>query len=124
MIKNGGKIKLGDEVVKAMQKFADNSNNLRRWWSENQYVVVVHPKDKKDPRWKTLKSLYDEYEKFCDEERSVPRKRHELSGFLRNMEFEEDRNIRHVTGNVQYCIGKLDYDTTAQGELICGTHKS
>ena len=123
VIKNGGRIKLGDEVIKAMQMVADNSNNLRRWWSENQYVEVKTPEDRNDPRWKTLKSLYDEYKKFCDEERSDPRKRHELSGFLRNKEFEEDRNIRHVGGYVEYCIGKLNHDTTESGELIQGVYK-
>lgn len=121
VIKNGGKIKLGDEVIKAMQLYADNSNNLRRWWSENQYVAVAQP-EKADPRWKTLKSLYEEYKAFCNEEMSEPRKRHELSGFLRNKEFEEDRNIRSVGGYVQYCIGKQNYDTNENGELIYGVY--
>ena len=123
VIKNGGRIKLGEEVVKAMKMVADNSNNLRRWWSENNYVEVAQP-EKADPRWKTLKSLWEEYKQFCIDEGSVRRDKRDLSQFLRNKEFEMKRNIRTVTGNAQYCIGKLDYDTTEQGELILGVHKS
>ena len=124
VIKNGGRIKLGEEVVKAMQMVADNSNNLRRWWSEKRYVEVATPEDRQDPRWKTLKSLWEEYKAFCAEEKSVPRGKRDLSKFLRDKAFEMKRNIRTVNGNVEYCIGVLDFDTTEQGELIYGAHKS
>lgn len=123
VIKNNGKIELGAEVVKAMNMVANNSSNLRRWWSENNYVEVAQP-ERADPRWRTLKSLWEEYQKFCIDEGSRKRDKRDLSQFLRNKDFEMKRNIRTVTGNVQYCIGKLDYDTTEQGELICGVYKS
>lgn len=124
VIKNGGRIKLGEEVVKAMQMVADNSNNLRRWWSEKRYVEIAHPEERNDPRWKTLKSLWEEYKAFCAEEKSVPRVKRDLSKFLRDKAFEMKRNIRTVNGNVEYCIGVLDFDTTEQGELIYGAYKS
>lgn len=123
VMKNGGRIELGGDVIDAMKLVADNSNNLRRWWSENQYVVVAEP-ERADPRWKTLKSLWDEYLQFCIDEGSLRREKRDLSQFLRNKEFEMKRNIRTIAGNVQYCIGKLDYDTTEQGELIHGVHEA
>lgn len=122
VIKNGGKIKLGEEVVKAMKMVADNSNNIRRWWSENQYIVITHP-EKKDPRWKKLKSLWEEYQQFCEDEGSLRRPKPDLIKFIRDKDFEDGRNIRNVGGYVQYCIGKREYDTAENGDLIYGVYK-
>lgn len=115
---NNGRIKLGQTVVDAMKQVMERSNSLRRWYDEHRYVAVKDPL-RKDLRWRSLKSLYVEYEEFTQEEGSDTRKRIELSAMLRQRGFsEEDGNFRRMSTGVEYCIGRIGIDTDATGGLI------
>lgn len=115
---NNGRIKLGDTVTEAIKQVMEHSNSLRRWYDEHRYVAVKAPM-RKDLRWRSLKSLYEEYEEFAQEEGSEKRKRVELSAMLRQRGFSEERgNIRRMPTGVEYCVGRKGIDTDANGELI------
>lgn len=119
VMKNNGRIKLGQRVIDAINRVMASSNNMRRWWGERDYVAVLKPTDK-DPRWKSIKSLYEDYVDFCKAEGSEARQRKDISTFLRGKGYENDKGVRRIASGIEYCVGKLGYDTTESGELICG----
>ncbi len=119
VMKNNGRIKLGQRVVDAINRVMASSNNMRRWWGERDYVAVLTPVDK-DPRWKFIKSLYEDYVDFCKAEGSEARQRKDISTFLRGKGYENDKGVRRIASGIEYCVGKLAYDTMGDGEIICG----
>lgn len=109
IIRNGGNIKLGDEVVKAMRELEDDSNSMRRWWRDYGYVVVDNP-EPGDARWRQIKSLYSEYSRYAEEEGyPTVRKRSDLGEMLRSKGFSREKgNMRRMGGGYEYCVGRKD----------------
>lgn len=78
-VKNGGDIVLKPEVAKAQEVVMAGSNNMRRWWAENEYEAVrEYDKD----CWRSLAELYEEYKAFAEAEGSKQHARPELSAML------------------------------------------
>lgn len=91
IVRNNGNIKLGEDVVKAMEELRDDSNSCRRWFKDLGYEVISDP-DKKDPNWRSVKTLYAEYLSYAEEcGYSNPVKRHELTAMLRSKGAVSDR---------------------------------
>lgn len=78
-VKNGGDIVLKPDVAKAQEIVMAGSNNMRRWWAENEYEAV---REKDLDSWRSLAELYAEYEAFCGDEGSRAHQRPELSAML------------------------------------------
>lgn len=78
-VKNGGDIVLKPEVAKAQEIVMAGSNNMRRWWAENDYEAV---KEYDKDCWRSLAELYDEYKAFAEAEGSKRHARPELSAML------------------------------------------
>lgn len=115
---NNGRIRLGQTVMSAMRQVMERSNSLRRWYDEHRYVAVREPL-RGDNRWRSLKSLYEEYEDFTQEEGSEARKRIELSAMLRQRGYSEAAgNCRRMPGGVEFCVGRIGVDTDDDGNLI------
>lgn len=101
---SNGRIKLSDEVVNAMRGVMEQSNSLRRFVDAKGYVAVENPV-RTDPRWRTLKSLYEEYVEFTREEGSETRKRVELSNMLRGRGFSEAKgNVKRTSVGMEFCV--------------------
>lgn len=123
ILRNNGNISLGDDVIKAQRRLQDHANSARSWWSDNSYVTVENP-ERGDKRWRSLKDLYQEYCAYTAEqgyERAM--KSVEVSAMIKSKGYAADKgNVRRVSGGIEYCIGRLDYDTTEEGELIHGVY--
>lgn len=124
MLRNNGNIKLGDDVINAQRMLQDHANSARSWWSDNGYVVAK-PEEKKDPRWRPLKDLYHEYCAYTAEQGyEKAMKSTEVSAMLKSKGCSTDSGtMRRVSTGMEYCIGKLGYDTTDDGRLIHGVYK-
>lgn len=102
IIRNGGNIKLGEDVLQAMRDLQDNSSSARRWFKDFGYEVVRNP-GRKDENWRPLSELYAEYEgyaKSCGYTAII--KSHELASMLRSKEAE---SVRRSQG-VWFCLSK------------------
>lgn len=107
IIRNGGNIILGEDVLKAQIELQDDSNSARRWWRDSGYFVVIHPEEK-DLRWKSLKQLYAEYTKYAtDSGYSTIKKRSEISAMIRSKGYSiEQGNEKRASGGFFFCIGQ------------------
>ncbi|MDE6536075.1 MAG: hypothetical protein K2K82_08735 [Muribaculaceae bacterium] len=125
ILRNNGNIKLGDDVINAQRMLQDHANSARSWWSDNNYVVAK-PEEKKDPRWRPLKNLYHEYCAYTAEQGyEKAMKSTEVSAMLKSMGCTTDNGtMRRVSTGMEYCVGKLGYDTTDDGRLIHGVHQT
>lgn len=122
ILRNNGNIILGEDVVKAQKVLQNHANSARAWWADSGYVVIENP-EKKDPRWRPLRDLYQEYCTYATEQGygSLMKSR-EVSNMLKSQGYSIDKgNMRRVAAGVEVCVGKLGYDTTEVGELILGT---
>lgn len=77
--KNKGDIVMGEDMKKSQEIIMAGSNNMRRWWAENEYEPVnKYDKD----QWRSLVDLYEEYKLFAEAEGSKLHSRPELSAML------------------------------------------
>lgn len=109
IIRNGGNILLGEDVLKAQQELQDDSSSARRWWRDSGYEVVRRPEEK-DTRWRTLKELYAEYVAYA-EDCGYPtvKKRADVSAMIRSKGYStEIGNERRMAGGIEFCIGKKE----------------
>lgn len=122
ILRNNGNIILGEDVVKAQKVLQNHANSARAWWADAGYVVIEES-EKKDPRWRPLRDLYQEYCTYAtDQGYEKPMKNRDVSGMLKSLGYSKEKgNIRRMPSGDEYCVGKLGYDTTEDGELICGT---
>jgi phage/plasmid-associated DNA primase len=121
ILRNNGNIILGEDVVKAQKVLQNHANSARAWWADSGYVVIEEP-EKKDPRWRPLRDLYQEYCTYAtDQGYEKPMKNRDVSGMLKSLGYSKEKgNIRRMPSGDEYCVGKLGYDTTEDGEPICG----
>lgn len=77
--KNKGDIVMGEDMKKSQEIIMAGSNNMRRWWAENDYEAV---KECDKDCWRSLAELYDEYKAFAEAEGSKQHARPELSAML------------------------------------------
>lgn len=77
--KNKGDIVMGEDMKKSQEIIMAGSNNMRRWWAENEYEAV---KEKNLDYWRSLEELKEEYWAFCDAEGSKRREKKDLSAML------------------------------------------
>lgn len=77
--KNKGDIVMGEDMKKSQEIIMAGSNNMRRWWAENDYEAV---KEYDKDCWRSLAELYDEYKAFAEAEGSKQHARPELSAML------------------------------------------
>jgi phage/plasmid-associated DNA primase len=119
LIRNGGNIILGEDVLAAQRALQDHSNSGRCWWSEYNYTRVETPREK-DPRWRSLGSLYEEYRAYADEcGYTVIKRRREIADMLKSKGFDVKLgNIRRMSAGYEYCVGRLGIDTDDLGNLI------
>lgn len=66
IIRNGGEIKLGEEVLEAQRMLMENSNSVRRWWVQSDWLVAASD-DENNGFWKWLYELDGEYHQYCVE---------------------------------------------------------
>lgn len=78
-VKNGGDIVMGEDMKKSQEIIMAGSNNMRRWWAENEYEPV---KEYDKDCWRSLADLYEEYKAFAEAEGSKQHARPELSAML------------------------------------------
>lgn len=104
IIRNGGNIKLGDDVIQAMRDLQDNSSSARRWYRDYGYEAVKNP-GKKDVNWRALSDLYSEYEAYAkDCGYTTIMKSHELAGMLRS---KDAVSVRRNKG-LWFCLRVVD----------------
>lgn len=77
--KNKGDIVMGEDMKKSQEIIMAGSNNMRRWWAENDYEAV---KEYDKDCWRSLAELYEEYKAFAEAEGSKQHARPELSAML------------------------------------------
>ena len=99
-VRNGGDIVLGADVAKAQEIVMAGSNNMRRWWAENEYEAV---KDYDKDCWRSLEELKEEYWAFCEAEGSKKREKKDLSAMLSQKGCFKQRT---QTG-IGYCLRKV-----------------
>lgn len=97
--KNNGDIQMGEDMIKAQELIMAGSNNMRRWWAENEYEAI---KEYDKEHWRSLKDLHTEYKSFCEEEGSQPRERTELSAMLAQKGCFKQR----LTSGYGFCLTK------------------
>lgn len=103
IIRNGGNVVLGQEVIDAQRVLQEDSNSPRRWLRDS---IWCKPK-KKDGEWKPLKELFAEYVAYCDENVDEPKKAREVAAMLRFRGYEE----RRMPKGIEFCLGrKIDND--------------
>lgn len=125
IMRNGGNIKLGEEVVKAQKRLQNYSNSARAWWSDGGYVLVGKPEERKDPRWRLQTELYAEYKAYAKEQGYAHEmKAAEVYSMIKSQGAVADVNYKRAAGTMKFCVGRLGRDTTESGELIHGVHKS
>lgn len=101
ILRNKGNIKLGDDVLRAMQELQADSSCLRRWFRDMDYAAVEKPA-RDDPRWRPLKEIFAEYVAYAEDNGyPTPAKSHELAALLRNKGVADDRR----RSGVFFCIG-------------------
>ena len=77
--KNKGDIVMGEDMKKSQEIIMAGSNNMRRWWAENEYEAVG---EKDLDSWRSLKDLYAEYSAYCEMEGSKRKYPTDLSAML------------------------------------------
>lgn len=77
--KNKGDIVMGEDMKKSQEIVMAGSNNMRRWWAENEYEAVG---EKDLDSWRSLKDLYAEYSAYCEMEGSKRKYPTDLSAML------------------------------------------
>lgn len=78
-VKNNGDIVMGEDMIKSQEIIMAGSNNMRRWWAENDYEAV---KEKDLTAWRSISELHEEYKAFAVSEGSKPLERPKLSAML------------------------------------------
>ncbi|MBD5178113.1 MAG: hypothetical protein HDT00_00230, partial [Bacteroidales bacterium] len=68
IMRNGGNIRLGEDVLRAQRVLQDHANSARSWWSDGGYVLVAEPQARRDPRWRLQTELYAEYRAYVREQ--------------------------------------------------------
>jgi len=63
---NGGDIKLGEPVMRAIEELRADSSPMRRWFRDGNYCALPE-KENCDPRWRSLKDLFADYTAYCTE---------------------------------------------------------
>lgn len=115
IMRNGGTISLGEEVIEAQRELQSDSNSMRRWFRDEGYVAVPRPPENSDPRWRKLKEWYDDYVRYASENGyTKPCKRPEVTAMLRSLGCVEQRR----SDGYWFCIGRRGIDTTEKGGLI------
>lgn len=105
IMRNGGNIKLGEDVMQAMRDLQDNSSSARRWYRDFGYVAIKNPY-KKDIHWRPLSELYAEYENYAKEcGYTAIMKSHEVANMLRS---KEVASVRRTKG-LWFCL-KTEYN--------------
>lgn len=121
ILRNNGNVKLGEDVLRAQKVLQNHANSVRAWWTDSNYMVIDEP-EKKDPRWRPIRELYQEYCTYTSEEGyDKAMKNRDVSSMLKSLGYSKEKgNIRRMPSGDEYCVGKLGYDTTDEGELILG----
>lgn len=122
IMRNGGNIILGADVVKAQERLMARSSSGRCWWDDRCYVKA-NPIERGEPRWKRIEELYQDYKAYADDcgyDKKMTKP--EISAMLRNMGFKDKETIRKMSDGVEYCVGTLGVDTDEKGGLINGTN--
>lgn len=115
IIKNGGNIRLGDDVVAAQEGARADSNSVRRWLRDRGLVrIEVRPDG--HVCWRPLRDWYDDYRRTCIENGDKPQTSRSVCKIFREQCFIEARR----RDGIWFCIGTLgvdkDYDGTEIGD--------
>lgn len=106
IMRNKGNIILGDDVLRAIEELQSDSNSGRRWFRDMDYSAVGNPVSK-DPRWKPLKDLYNEYVEYAiDCGYSNKLKSHEISRLLQDKGCAKKR----LSGGIYFCLEQNKQD--------------
>ncbi len=114
VIDNGGDIKIGADVRKAMEDLQADSSPMRRWLRDGNYCALPDA-DNCDPRWRPLKELFAEYTAYCNEN-GYPKTSDSraIAKMLRSIDCIGKRGGR----GIMYLVGRKGVDTDATGGLI------
>lgn len=119
IMRNSGNIKLGEDVLKAQRMLQDHANSARSWWSDNNYVLVAAPEERKDPRWRLQTELYAEYRAYAKEQGyGAEMKAAEVYAMIKSHGAVENVNYKRAASTMKFCVGRLGVDTTEDGRLI------
>lgn len=119
IVKNGGNIRLGDDVKDAQAKLMSRSSSGRCWWDDRGYVKAKPVMMRTDPRWMSLDSLYADYVGYAvSNGYEKQMKKNEISAMLRNMGFKDGENIKRSSSGLMVCVGRLNIDTSFDGGVL------
>lgn len=113
IIKNGGNILLGEEVMQAQIELRDDSNSARRWIRDER-LVKINPDCAKSSNWKYLSEWHAQYKKYCEDNGDTPKIAKSLSKLFQEKGFAQKRGSKGIL----YCIGVLDVDVNDKGEQM------
>lgn len=114
VVSNGGDIKLGEPVKRAIEELRADSSPMRRWLRDGNYCSLPEA-DSCDPRWRPLKELFAEYTAYCNEN-GYPKTSDSraIAKMLRSIDCISKRGGR----GIMYLVGRKGIDTDATGGLI------
>ena len=101
IIRNGGNVVLGKEVIDAQRALQEDSNSPRRWLRDSMWCK---PKKDENGEWKPLKELFAEYEAYCQENVDEPKKAREVAAMLRTLGFKDERRAPGIC----FCVGRKE----------------
>lgn len=99
IVNNNWDFPLTDATLKAQERMRDNSNSLRRWWSEVGYCPA--PTDISG-EWMNLQTLYGEYRQWCEGYGQEQMRYTDLSRLMRSKKVQE----RKFDGRTQFLVGR------------------
>lgn len=108
VMRNEGRIPLGEDVLNAQAYLRDRSNSMRRWWNDDSPYCKPESTDKGE--WRRLKELHEEYCAYCDSIGDKKKFRDvELSKMLVSLGMTEDKGYkRKLNGTTQFLVARKD----------------
>lgn len=110
LLKNNGKICIGEAVKNEIEIQKANSNSARRWIFENS-MVATKPMVSNDPRWKSMPEWMEIYRKWCREIGEPEKFAPAVGKIFAERGFESI----HKKSGVYWNIGFLGEDTNEEG---------
>lgn len=108
VMRNEGRILLGEDVLAAQAFLRDRANSMRRWWNDES--PYCKPQKDEKGEWKRLKELHEEYKAYCGQcgDKHVFRDV-ELSKMLMSLGMTEDKGLkRRINGTWQFLVARKE----------------
>ncbi len=100
VMKSGGRIPLGEDVIKAQTILRSQCNSMRRWWAECQWCV---PETNEGGAWRKLSDLYAEYKQWCEMQDEVKFRVTDLGRMFTSLGMtKENRYKRSMPSGTEY----------------------